>query len=34
MFTLVAVLAIGTLAVLIPIWTAVRVSVREVLSTQ
>jgi ABC-type antimicrobial peptide transport system permease subunit len=34
MFTLAAVLAIGTLAVLIPIWTAVRVSVREVLSTQ
>jgi hypothetical protein len=28
------VLAIGTLAVLIPIWTAIRVSVREVLSTQ
>ncbi len=34
MFTLVAVLAIGTLAVLIPIWTAVRVSVREAISTQ
>jgi ABC-type antimicrobial peptide transport system permease subunit len=34
MLTLVAVLAIGTLSVLIPIWTAVRVSVREVLSTQ
>jgi ABC-type lipoprotein release transport system permease subunit len=34
LFTLVAVLAIGTLSVLIPIWTAVRVSVREVLSTQ
>ena len=34
LFTLVAVLVIGTLAVLMPIWTAVRVSVREVLSTQ
>ena len=34
LLTLIAVLAIGTLAVLIPIWTAVRVSVREVLSAE